>query len=105
MFCKKLGHWLHTCQTVSYLKEQRKDRSQNLGPSGRYRGQQNANKSKETEVENTTQLSNNNKPVEFAGRESLRPPTFTSTDTDHNWNADTGDSAHMTSHQDWSCNY
>jgi len=44
-------------------------------------------------------------PTEFAGRASQNQLTPSPTNADHDLNADTGASAHMTPCQDWLCDY
>jgi len=89
---------------IADLKDQRKE-CQNPGS----KGQQNVNKTKETTTNDMeaqpAQPPNTKKPTEFAGRASRNQLTPSPTNADHNWNADTWASAHMTPCQDWLCNY
>ena len=54
---------------------------------------------KETTTNDMDQSPNAKKPTEFAGRAIQNLLTPQLTNADHGWNADTGASAHMTSHQ------
>jgi len=44
----------------------------------------------------TSSMSNTEKPTKFVGRASQNQLASLPTDADHEWNADTGASAHMT---------
>jgi len=80
---------------VAYFKDQRKEHRKQGSKS-----QQNANKMKETTMKNMAaqpaQSPNTKKLTKFAGRKNQLTPL--PTNANHDWNADTGASAHMTPH-------
>jgi len=84
---------------VAYLKDQRKE-CQASGKPGQSKNQQSTNKVKETATDTAPQQSDKDKKAEFAGKASSKSPTL-STDTNNEWNADTGASTHMTPHREW----
>src|SRR5882724_13265175 len=71
VFSEKLGHCIHIFRTIVYLKDQRKE-CQN-------KGQQNANKTKETTTNDTVMTK---KPTEFTGRASQNQLTPLLTNAD-----------------------
>ena len=97
-FCEKPGHCIHDCYAMIRVRKQRKER-QAAGHTGQSKDKQNANKaltSPSKNIESPAASDQNGKSEHADKASSTVDPGPFNTVANHDWNADTGASSHMT---------